>query len=462
MKAACGKRFDYAPAFVAAKSGQRGGAGKSSRATGRQRLGLVVFGLLFALLFIGYAVAEGIGSPSVPSGDVVKVEDVPEEIGAISQDEFDQALKQQAAAAKLKAVPKPGDDKYEEVRKAALEELINAAWLEGEAEETGVTVTQGEVEKELEKIKKQSFPTPKAYEKFLAESKYTQEDVDERVRLQILSTKIQEKVTEEAPKPAGDQIEAYYQAEKATKFTTKESRDVRFVINEEKSKIDAAKKTLEKDNSLGSWKKVAKKYSSDPTSAGKGGLQPGILEEFLPEQLKKPVFDADKGELIGPVEVEKNYFLLEVVKLSPAKTKSLKEVEGEVTSALEQEGQQEFFGEFVADYQSKWRSRTFCADDYVIELCANFKGSGHPANAPAACYEENPKEPANECPAPVTQMQPALPGTVTLGKPKGEPFVQRAHPGTSEEQGTVVPEGGAPEGAAPPPEGAEEAPPAGE
>jgi parvulin-like peptidyl-prolyl isomerase len=447
---------------VGAKSGQRGKAGKGSRAAGRQRLGLIVFSLLFVLLFIGFAIAQGISSPSVPSGDVAMVEDVPEEIGAISQEEFDRVLEQQAAAAKLKAVPKPGDDQYEEVKKAALEELINAAWLEGQAEETGITVTEGEVEKELEKIKKQSFPTPKAYEKFLEESKYTQEDVNERVRLQILGTKIQEKVTEEAPKPAGDQIEAYYEAEKATKFATKESRDVRFIINEEKAKVDAAKKALEKDNSPGSWKKVAAKYSSDPTSSSKGGLQPGIQEEFLPQQLKAPIFDVDKGELNGPIKVEKNYFLIEVVKLTPAKTKPLKEVEGEVTSTLEQEGQQEFFAEFVTDYQSKWRSRTYCADDYLVELCANFKGSGRPANAPAACYEADPKEPANECPAPVTQTQPALPGTVTEVKPKGEPFVQRPLPEQSEEQGTVVPGGGAPEGGAPPPEGAEEAPPAGE
>lgn len=444
---------------MGAKSGQRGKAGKGSKAAGRQRLGLIVFGLLFVALFIGFAVSQGLGSPSVPSGDVVKIEDVPEEVGAISQEDFDRVLEQQAAAAKLKSVPKPGDDKYEEVQKAALEELINAAWLEGQAEETGVTVTQGEVEKELEKIKKQSFPTPKAYEKFLEESKYTQEDVDERVRLQILSTKIQEKVTEEAPKPAADQIEAYYEAEKATKFATKESRDVRFVINEDKAKVDAAKKALEKDSSAGNWKKVATKYSSDPTSSSNGGLQPGIQEEFLPEELKAPIFDADKGELVGPVQVEKNYFLVEVVKLTPAKTKPLKEVEGEVTATLEQEEQQEFFGEFVTDYQSKWRSRTYCAEGYVMELCANFKGSGHPANAPAACYEEDPKEPADECPAPVVQTQPALPGSVTAVKPKGEPFVQRPRPpATSEEQGTVVP----PEGGAPPPEGAEEAPPAGE
>lgn len=440
---------------MAAKASQRGRPNRDDqRSAGRQRLGLILFGALFVLLFIGFAVTQGIGSPSVPSGDVVMVEDVPEEIGAISQEDFDRALVQQAAAAKLKKVPKPGDDKYEEVRDKTLEELVNAVWLEGQAEELGVTVTDGQVEKELAKIKKESFPTPEAYEKFLEDSKYTQEEVDRLVKLQVLTTEIQSQVTEEAPKPDRGEIEDYYEAEKAAKFTTKESRDVRVVINEDKAKVEAAKKELDKDSSPANWKKVATKFSSDPTTASKGGLQAGIQEEFLPEELKAPIFGAATNELVGPVKVEKNYFLVEVVKLNAADVKSLKEAEPEIVSSLEQELQQKHFSEFIADYQSKWESRTYCADGFVIKLCANYQGSGRPENAPPACYEEDPEVPAKECPAPVTLTQPALPGTITPQKPEGEPFVQRPHPETpdaADEQGTVVPGGGAPEGA---PEGA--------
>lgn len=445
---------------MGAKAGQRR-SDRDPKAAGRQRLWLIAFALLFVLLFIGFAVAQGIGSPSVPSGDVALVEDVPEELGAVTQEQFDRAFEQQAAQAKLKEVPKPGEDKYEELKKGALEEILNGVWLQGQAEELGITVTDSEIEKQLEKIKEQSFPTPQAYRKFLEESKFTQADVDERVKLQVLTTEIQEKVSEEAPKPSSAEVEETYEAERDSKFTTKESRDVRLIANEDKAKVEAAKKELEKDNSPANWKKVAAKYSSDPATNKKGGLQPGIQKEFLPNQLKGPLFDGEKGVLIGPVKIEQNNLLVEVVKANPGETKPLKEVEDEIVAALEQQKQQEFFGEFVTDFQSRWESRTYCADDYLIEMCSNFVGSGHPANAPAACYEEDPKEPAKECPAPVTQTQPALPGTVTLEKPKGEPFAQRPLPEASEEQGTVVPEGAAPEGAAPP-EGAEEAPPAGE
>jgi foldase protein PrsA len=432
---------------VAAKGG-RGKPGRD-RGAGRQRLALIVFAAIFILLFAGFAIAQGIGSPSVPSGDVATVQDVPDELANVSQEEFDHAIEQQAAGAKLKKPPAPGSKKYEELKETALKELLEQVWIRGEAEELGVKITDKQVEEELAKIKKESFPSEAAFKKFLKESKFTTEDVNNIVEVRVLSTAIQEQVNSEAPAPSSSQVKGYYEAEKEAQFTEKESRDVRLIINKDKSKVEAAQKELEKDHSPAAWKKAAKKYSSDPTSKAKGGLQEGITEEFLQEPLKKAIFGAATGELVGPVKYETNYLLVEVVKLHPAKVKPLPEVKAQIEETLKSEQQQEFFAEFVSDYQSKWHSRTYCADGYVIESCANYTGSGHPSNASPACYEADPKTPAKECPSPVTPISPALPGSVTEQEPKGEPFPQRPVPESSgEKEGaeTALPPGAAPEG----------------
>jgi len=438
---------------VGAKGGQRGKPGRDrdrDRAAGRQRLGLILFGALLVALFVGFAVAQGLGSPSVPSGDVVKVQNVPDEIAAISQKDFDRAFAQQVKGAKLKKPPAPGSKKYEEVKEATLTELIEGVWLRGQAEEMGITTTDKQVEEELAQIKKSSFPTPGSYDKFLEESGLSQEDVNDRVELQVVINAIQEKVNAEAPAPTASEISDYYEAEKEKQFTEKESRDVRLIISKDKAKVEAAKKELDKDNSPASWKKVAPKYSSDPTSKSKGGLQEGITAEFLKGELKEAIFDSATGELKGPVKFETNWFLIEVVKLNPAKSKTLAEVKAQIEETLKGEKQQAYLGEFASDFQTKWVSRTYCASGYEIEKCANFKGDGHPANAAPACYEADPKTPATECPAPVTPISPALPGSVTLQKPKGEPFPQRPLPeSATAETGTEVPPGAAPEGEAP-------------
>ncbi|TMK56183.1 MAG: hypothetical protein E6G51_11090 [Actinobacteria bacterium] len=441
---------------MGAKAGKKGAPrGRSDKNAGRQRLALIVFGALFVVLFVGFAVAEGLGSPSVPSGDVALVEDVPDEIGQISEKDLDRAIAQQVAEAKLKKTPQPGSDKYEELREAALGEMLERTWIFGQAEELDVSVTDKQVEDELATIKKSNFGTEKAYQKFLKESNFTEEDVDERVRLQLLSTKVQEAVSASAPPPSEAEVENYYNEQKDAQFTEKESRDVRVVINKDKAKVEAAKKALEDDNSPANWKKVAAKYSIDPTSKTKGGLQEGISEEVVKGPLKAAIFDTASGELAGPVKFEQNYILIEVVKLNPEKVKSLEEVKSQISSTLSQEQQQEYFSEFVSDFRTKWEQRTYCADGFVIERCSNYVGDGRPANAPPACYEADPKTPATQCPAPVTPISPALPGTVTEAKPKGEPFPQRPLPEASPEQGEEVP--GAVPGAAPP-EG--EAPPA--
>jgi len=444
---------------VGAKAGQRRKPDPANR-SGRQRFALVAFGALFILLFVIFVAAEGIGSPSVPSGDIALIKGVPDELAHVSEEEFEKALERQANQSKLKKTPQPGEPKYEELKEAAIKELVEAVWLRGQAEELGVTVTGKEVATELATVKKQNFPTKGSYQKFLKESGFTQQEVNEILELQILTKKIEEAAKAEASEPTSAEIADYYEAEKAAKFTVEETRDVRVIVNEDKSKVEAAQKELGKDHSPASWKKVTQEYS--PTTKTNGGLTPGVQKEALPEELKEPIFNAATGELIGPIKVEKSYLLLEVVQLHPAKTKSLKEAETEIISALTQEKQQASFSEFAAEYTGRWQARTHCASGFVTEQCANFKSSGHPSTASPGCYEANPKTPANECPAPVTQTKPALPGTVTVLKPKGEQFVQRPQPEASKEAGAEAPTPEAAPEAAPEAETGSEAKPSGE
>jgi parvulin-like peptidyl-prolyl isomerase len=425
---------------------------------GAQRLGLLLFGVAFIAIFVIFAVAQGIGAPSVPSGDAAIVKSVPK--GDVTEAEVKRGIAQQIAAkvssGELKKAPKPASKKYEEVKDAAMGELVEYIWINGEAEELGVTATGKEIAASLAEIKKQNFKTEAAFQKFLDESHFTRADVIKRVKLQVLSKNIQEKVQNEAGPATAAEIQANYEENKAAQYTTKPTRDVRVIVNKNKAKVEAAKKALEADNSPASWKKVAEKYSSDPTTAKTGGLQKGISEEFLKGAIKKAIFGAATGEIIGPTAFEKNFLLTEVVTLHPQKVQTLAEVKSTISTQLTETKQQEFFSEFVTEFHTKWVGRTYCAPAYVNERCANFPASKQLEKTREqykACYEANPKTPAKECPAPVVQNKPALPGTVTVLKPQGESLVQRPQPEGLKEGGgaaTEVPtEGASPEAASP-------------
>lgn len=420
---------------------------KGGKSAGLQRLVLLAFAALFILLFAIFAIAEGIGQPSVPSGAVAIVEDAPDDLGTISEARFQHALEQTAAEKKVTPVPKPGDEKYDELKEAALGQVLDSIWIQGQAEEMGISVTPAEIAKELKKLKGQTFKTEKQYEEFLKEAHFTQDDVNERVKIQMLSEQIQAQVGEEAPVPSKSEIEDYYEAAKASQYTTPESRDIRVIKNKDKAKVEAAKAALEKDDSIKSWEKVAKEYSTDTTKTS-GGLQSAVSEESLGEPLGAEVFAAPQGELEGPLKEEGGlYTVFEVMKVTPEKVQSLDEAKSQISAQLAEQAKQQDFGAFVRSYSSRWQSRTFCASDYKIPRCANYKSNGRPAEANEACYEANPKKPAEACPAPVPSIKPAQPGTVSPLNREGQKLAQRPRPSGLEE--AIAPEGEIPGGVVP-------------
>lgn len=435
------------PAYML--SVQAGGImqGPQSKQDGRRRLAAAVFGAILVVIVAIFAIVQGIGEPSVPAGDVALVEHVAD--GNVSEAQLKLALLQQAVGAGMKKAPARGEAKFQELRDKALEELLNAIWLRGQGEEAGIEITPKQIASELEQIKSQNFKTGAEFKKFLKTSHLTKKDVNERVRLQIYTTQIQDQITKSAPQPSKSEVGDYYEGAKATQFTTKPSRDVRIITNKDKAKVEAAKAALEKAATDANWKKVAQKYSSDPTTKANGGLQRGLTEELLATAgpLKKTIFESAAKQLVGPIKYQQNYVVLEVVKVTPEKVQPLEEVRSQISSQLLQQRQQQVFSEFVASWQGKWRSRTFCADGYVVERCSNYKSAGRPAGANPACYEANPKAPAKECPAPVQSIMPAAPGSVSILTPQGQRLAQRPRPeglGEAGEAGAALPEGVAP------------------
>jgi parvulin-like peptidyl-prolyl isomerase len=476
----------------------RGGKGGGSKAPGKRppgraevrRLGLLVFGALFVLLFAGFAIAQGIGGTTVPSGAVAVIKGMPADAGApldkpfkdckgrtvtpdlglITDAEFECAFERTLAAAGQKKPPKSGTSEYEELQGKALESILETRWIAGLAAERGITVTEKEIQEKLGEIKKKEFKTEANFKKFLKTSHYTTHDVDERVKLGIQGEQIQKEVEENPPTPSDREIKDYYEAAKSAgseetlsatqPIVEAPTRNIRVLTAKSKKKAEAAKAMLEKDNSAKGWTKAGKKYAANPASESGSVMEKlteSAFESYDPEY-GEALFNAPKGKLEGPVKSAQGYTVFEVVKLNPENTRSLKEAEAEIKSSLSQQLQQKKIVEFVSGFESLWGSRTFCASGYEIPKCANYKGSGHPALAEPACYEASPKGglPETGCPAPVTQTKPALPGTNTILKPQGEKANIESHPAqrphgegeeSSEEEASSIP--GLPPGAVP-------------
>jgi foldase protein PrsA len=379
-----------------------------------------------ALLTVGAAAVVACGSDSVPSGSVATVGD--EEI---TQEEFDKWLKtavsgqaQGAAAvapdppdfkkciAAKKEAPLPKGQKkqsdaalkkqceqeYDTLKREVMLFLIQAEWVEQEAEEQGVEVSDASVKKSFEDQKKQAFPTDKAYNEFIKTSGMTEEDILFRVKLNELQQKLTQKITQEANKVTDEDIEEYYEKNKR-RFAQPERRDLRVVLTKTEAKADEAREALADGES---WKQVVKEYSIDEASKAQGGLLPAVAKGQQDKALDDAVFDAKKGELEGPVKTQFGWYVFEVDKVTPASEQSLEQSKDTIRNLLRSERQQKTLDEWIKDFREDYREQTECADDYRIEECSNAPKDSDTGPASGG----NPGGPAQPAPTPAPQPTP--------------------------------------------------------
>ncbi len=89
--------------------------------------------------------------------------------------------------------------------------LITSQWIIDEADQMGVGVTDAEVHKQFGVVRKEGLETPGSLEKFLASSGYTVSDLLLRIKLKMLSERIEAKVVKSGvAKVTAAQVAAYY------------------------------------------------------------------------------------------------------------------------------------------------------------------------------------------------------------------------------------------------------------
>jgi len=274
-----------------------------------------------------------------------------------------------------KGTPRPTDatfkaqckTQYQSLRDQIMQYLIRAAWIQGEAADRGIEVSDKDVKKQFDKDRKQSFPTVKSYKEFLKSSGYTTEDLLYQVKSRLLSEKIQKQVLKGTDKASDAEVKAYYEKNKKN-FSQPATRSMLIVMTKTKAQAEKAKAELVAG---AKWSAVAKKYSIDVTSKASGGKLENVPEGQQEPTLDKATFKAKKNTIVGPVKTQFGYYVFKVTKTQKATQQELAEVKDTVKQTLLSEKQQKAMQKFSKDFEKKWKARTECAKDYMTEQCEN-------------------------------------------------------------------------------------------
>src|SRR5919108_550244 len=325
---------------------------------------------LVGVLALGLSACGG-NDNNVSAGAVANVDGKP-----ISNAEFGHWInvvartqQQQTPGTRKKKVklPKPGSAEYKQGANQVMQFPVSSRWIAGEAADRDLTASPEEVKRSFERTRDQSFPNKKAYERFLRTSGQTQQDIDFRVRSDVLATKVRQEVTKDAQQVSDDDIKEYYKQNEA-QFSQPERRDIQVVVNKDQAKANEALTRLQKGES---FKKVVKEFSTDPATKQQEGRQLGIAKGQQEKGLDDAVFSAPKDKLVGPIKTQQGYYVFKVTRITPASKQSLEQSKEGIRQLLISQTQQKALDNFTQGFRQKWRDKTDCRKPYVIPDCSN-------------------------------------------------------------------------------------------
>ena len=258
-----------------------------------------------------------------------------------------QEFAQQSGAGELS----PESPQYEAIVAQLMPQLVEIEIAEAYAQEQGITVSEGEVNEEIEVLKDQiaqqaqaqgqEVNREEAFEGALQQAGLTESQLRQQLREQLPVQEVQERVTGGAG-PSQEEVERFYEENKAAQFTSPETRCARHILfnKDQREQAEEVKGRLQDG---GDFAQLAQEFSQDPGSAENGG-DLGCLGrgETVPD-FEEAVFGAEQGEIVGPVETEFGYHVIEVTDIREEATQPLSEVEAQIRDQLTTEAQTEEF-----------------------------------------------------------------------------------------------------------------------
>jgi foldase protein PrsA len=272
-------------------------------------------------------------------------------------------LKKESAA----AVRKTCDGVFTQTSGTVMQFFIQGYWYQAYAHKLGISVTNADVAKQLTTERKAAhLSSQSAFTKYLGQSGYTLADINWQTRESLVLKKLEAKYDTKVT-PA--QISAYYNAHKST-FGTPETRNMRIVLAKTQS---AAKTALAALKHGQSWKTVAKKYSTDPTTKNNGGLLDNVAKGQQDAALSSAAFAAPLNKLVGPVKGSFGYYVVQVIKITPGTQQSLAKATPQIKETLTTQKQQSATTQVNKKAKALYGARTICAKYYMMADCHGYK-----------------------------------------------------------------------------------------
>lgn len=319
----------------------------------------VVWGMAILVLFLLAGCAPASPASKVESGArKVAVFDG----GEVTEGEVRETVErlntaQSAVSGGSKKDIEPGSPQFEAAKRQVVPQLLAFSLARAYAQENGIQVSEEEVQGEIDQAKDeiaqqagaagQGGSGEELFRDALDKFGFTEASFRDEVRTNLLIQKVQEQAVGEV-QPSDEEVRNFYEENKATQFTIPERRCLRHILFTEDQEKEAKDVKDQLDNG-GDFEELAKEYSQDPGSKDRGGdlgCQPkgGFVKEF-----DDAAFGAKEGEIVGPVQTDFGYHIIEVTGIQPEEETPLEEAAPEIEQRLGKQRQADEFDAWIGD-----------------------------------------------------------------------------------------------------------------
>jgi foldase protein PrsA len=303
----------------------------------------------------------------------------------ISDEDFTRQVEDTAAQYGVAEADDP--EYYKQLEDYVLDNMIQSELAAQKAAELGVTVTDDELQAEIDGMVAEYYSGDQSLlESDLEYAGMTMEELKAQYEDFLLTQKVYEAVTEDIATVSDEEIEAYYEENKANYLTegTLTARHILIAPGVDESTDTSTTSTTSGSNSTatteptdagwaaalvtaaqlrvkllagGDWTQLAKQYSDDASTKDSGGdlgtVNEGDLVDTFGQEFEDALFALDLEEISEPVKATTGYHIIQVTALNEARQQTLGEAKDDITSTLVEEAKYAAWLQWIEDTKAE-------------------------------------------------------------------------------------------------------------
>jgi len=208
--------------------------------------------------------------------------------------------------------------------KQTLQQMIDRQIVADAFRKAGLVLLEEDIAASIQEMQSRA-PSPAAFEEYLAARGVTLGDLREDLELQM---KVMMLATKDVI-PTEEQLKNFYEQYK-DRYNKPLRVKMSEIVTPGKPQAEQALEALNKEGA--SFAAVAQQFSVSPATRNYDGQRPVTpIDQIFPMELRKVVATAKEGELLGPIETQQGWYVLQIDQRLPAETATFESAKEQVT-----------------------------------------------------------------------------------------------------------------------------------